>query len=373
MVKVRILTGMTAASAAVLALPGLVGCTAPTEDSVATGSQNNTESVAGAGQLVMHGYSLSYQSTSGGDEFVRVGERLKAAVDFNDTVHLIAYGALGDAALEKALRADSSSLKVNLLVTFTRADGTTYDAPPSPLAWKPSASNQLAGLSDELIVPAGVRAMRVELAATFPHAGIPQTMNLLQSQGIQRDFVVFGAFVPNKLALFDTAGADRRTRVVEGGKIVPGAHATLSVTDWRLDTVSDKSTLDLRCGQRNSYNRFGPMIVDALGTLEYEVSAVVSTDGGATYSPVGLVKNAQSPIFSRADGFRFTHDAEVPIPKNAGPNLKVAFHVRAFLQVPSFQPGEIQNARYAPGARILLKDTWDNNGGKDYALPVGTE
>jgi hypothetical protein len=370
MVKVRILTGMTAASAAALAMPSLVGCAAPTQDEVDTGSDNNTASVAGAGQLVLHGWSLNYQSTSGGDEFVRVGERMKVAVDFNDTVNMVAGS---DQALAQDLRATPSKLEVNLLVTYTRGDGTTSDLAPLPLAWKPGASNQLAGASDEFVVPSGVRSLRIELAAKFPRTGIPQTTNILQSQSIPRELVVFGAYVPNKLALFDTVGGTKRTRVVEGGGIVRGAHATISVTDWRLDTVSDKSSLDLRCGQKTSGSRFGPVQVDALGSLEYEVTAAVSTDGGATYSPVGLAKVGKPPVFSRADGFRYTHETGVDIPQNAGPSVKVAFHVRAFLQVPTFAPGEIQNARYAPGARILLKDVWDNNDGKDYALPIGND
>jgi hypothetical protein len=65
-------------------------------------------------------------------------------------------------------------------------------------------------------------------------------------------------------------------------------------------------------------------------------------------------------------------ETELGIPANAGPNMKVAFHVKAFLQVPNYFPGEIQNARYAPGQRILLRDVWDNNGGGDYALPIAS-
>lgn len=370
MIKVRILTGMTAASAAAFALPALAGCTTTAADAVTTGTENNTESIAGAGQLVLHGWSLSYQSTSGGDEFIRVGERLKAVVDFNDTVSLVAYS---DAALQQQLHADPTQLKVTAAITYTRGDGTTFDAAPLPLAWKPGAGGQLAGSSDELVIPSGVRSMKLELVAAFPHAGIPQTVNILQSQNIQSELVVFGAYAPNKLALFDTNGAERRTRVIEGGAIVPGSQATLSVTDWRLDTVVEKYSLDLRCGQKTSASRFGPILVDAIGELQYEVSAAVSTDGGSTYEPVGLAKVVKPPVFARTDGSRYTLEHEVAIPQNAGPSMKVAFHVRAFLQVPSYAPGEIQNARYAPGARILLKDVWDNNDGNDYALPIGNE
>jgi hypothetical protein len=370
MIKVRILTGMTAASAAAFALPALAGCTATADDAVSTGTENNTESIAGSGEIVLHGWSLNYQSTSGGDEFVRVGERLKSVVDFNDTVSMVAHG---DAALQQELRSDPSKLSVDLVVKYTRGDGTTFDAAPLPLAWKPGPSNQLAGSSNELVIPSGVRALAIDFVARFERAGIPQSMNILQSQNIPSEFVVFGAYAPNKVALFDTVGADRRTRVIEGGKIVPGSHATVAVTDWRLDTVVEKYALDLRCGQKTSGSRFGPVVVDAMGELEYEVSAAISTDGGATYEPVGLAKVVKPPVFARADGFRYTLEHEVQIPQNAGPSMKVAFHVRAFLQVPAFAPGELSNARYAPNARILLKDVWDNNGGKDYALPIGSD
>ena len=64
-------------------------------------------------------------------------------------------------------------------------------------------------------------------------------------------------------------------------------------------------------------------------------------------------------------------ERELEIPANAGPNMKVAFHVKAYLQVPNYFPGEVFNARYQPGQRVLLKDMWDNNDGHDYALPIG--
>lgn len=371
MVKVRILRGVTAASAAALGLASLTGCTADADDSIGEASDNNTESIAGSGQLTLHGWTVHYQSTSGGDEFLRVGERMKMAVDYNHLVFLLA--GYDDPALATELRADPSKVKLAVQIQYRQFDGTTADAAPIPMTVAPGASNQNTATSAEFVIPKGAARLRAEIVAQYEKAGIPQTTHVLQKAGVGRtEFVVFGAYLPNKLALFDTMGAERRSRVVEGGALVPGAQATLSVTDWRLDTVVDKTTLDLRVGQKQSGSRFGPVVVDALGSLEYEVEAAVSTDNGATYSTVRFTKKDRPDVLAQADGFRYALEAALGIPQGAT-GLKIAFHVKAFLQVPNYYPGDIQNARYAPGSRILLRDVWDNNDGRDYALPISAQ
>ena len=373
MIKVRILTGMTAASAAALAIPSLAGCTADDgAQDVATGSeQHNTESIAGSGNLALHSYALNYTSRSGGDEFIRVGEKMTVAVAWSDVLDKIAYQFdPSQAALRAALTADPSKLALTLKVTYTKFDESK--APQDfAMTWAPGSGGALVATSAEFVIPAGSKVMSVELTAAYDKAGVPTKTEIIHGQGIPNEFVVFGAFLPNKLALFDTVGADRRTRVVEGGAIIKGSHAVLSYTDWRLDTVTNKVGMDLRVGQRNSNSRFGTTVVDAVGSLEYEVSAAVSTDGGATYNPVNLTKVMRPSVFSRNDGWRYAMEKELEIPANAGPNMKVAFHVKAFLQVPNYFPGEVFNARYQPGQRVLLKDMWDNNDGRDYALPIG--
>jgi hypothetical protein len=72
MIKVRILTGVTAAGAAALSVPSLVGCSTDAQDDLAQGTENNTESIAGSGVFQLNYYALNYRSTSGGDEFIRV-------------------------------------------------------------------------------------------------------------------------------------------------------------------------------------------------------------------------------------------------------------------------------------------------------------
>jgi hypothetical protein len=373
MVNVRIRKGMTAATLAIPAVAGLAGCTADAaKDDVALGSQDQTASVAGSGAITLHGWSVSYGSTSGGDEMIRVGEKLHVTTALDDVLQLL-YTTSADKPIVDALKKDPSKLTLALRVSYTRHDGSTYDAPEIPMKLGPGSMGLTVATSDELVVPKQVRGLRFDLAASFDVGNGPMSRQLLAPHAISTDFVVFGAYVPNKLALFDTMGADRRVRVVEGGAIVRGADVLFSYTDWRLDTLCDKYRLDRKVGDRDTYSRFGPMTVDALGEIDYVVSAVVSTDGGATWAPIVLSRNGHPDVFSRSEGYRYTMEAEVPIPASAGNSLQIAFHVQAYLQVPSFSPGAIRNARYAPGSRILLKDVWDNNDGKNYSLPVGNE
>jgi hypothetical protein len=362
---VRILTGLTTLGAAALALPSLAGCSTDVQDDdVGTGTENNTESIAGSGVLSIHGWRVNYGSTSNGDEFIRVGEKMKVSMDFIATTRLAA-GA--DQALQQELQSDPNKLTVTLRAQYTKSDGSTFESPPIKVTWGPGASNLTAGTSDEFVIPKGVRLLKIETLASFSQGGAPQTVPLLERAGIAREMVVFGAFHPNKLALFDTMGAERRTRLLEGGAVLKSSTLLLSVTDWRLDTVVERNALDLRIGDQRTANRFGPAIVPAFGELEYEVSAVVSTDGGATFQPLGLTKNSNPDVLAKG-GFRHTYETQAAIPGNAGSKLKVAFHVRAFVKVPN--DGSILNGRYAPGSRVLVKDVWDNNGGDDYALPI---
>jgi hypothetical protein len=366
MIKVRILKGVTAAGAAAVAFPQLVGCAADPADAspeTASDTQDNTAAIAGSGVLALHGWSLEYKSTSGGDEFLRVGEKMKMTVDFQYLVMLLGYR---DSAAGPAINNDPTKLKAIPKLTYTKYDGSTSDVALPPVTWKQGASNITYGESDEFVIPAGIKRMKIEVGVEYTTSA-PQRIDLLQAGGIQTDFVVFGAFTPNKLALFDTVGGGKRTRVVEGGGLVKGANVTFTVTDWRLDTLVDRMTLDTYIGDQQNYNRFGPSIVAANGQVEYEVEAVVSTDGGRNYKPLGLSKAMKPDVFQRAEGWRFAFQAETGIPRDAT-GVKIAFHVKAFLQVPQF--GSIINPRYSPGQRVLLKDVWDNNGGQDYALPV---
>ena len=368
MVKVRLLTGV---GAAVLAIPA-VGCAVDHQEDVASDSANQTESDPGSGSLALHSYAMNYGSTSGGDEFLRVGEKLKASLSFDDALDMLYVGDAGDQAAIAALRADPSKLKLSLKVSYTKFDETKIDAPALPVTFAAGAGGVLAGTSEEFAVPKGTKALHAEFSAEYEKDGAPATRELLSTHGIQSNFTVFGGFAPDKLALFDSLGSDFHTRIVEGGGVVKGAHLTLSITDYRLDTVIDKTSLDLRIGRRNSYSRFGASVIDALGSIEYVVGAAYSTDGGASYQGMQMQKVTGPDTLSRQQ-WRFAYQNLLNIPADAGPNVKVAFHVQAYLVVPSYYPGEIFDARYQPGQRSLLKDAWDSANGANYTLPIASQ
>src|SRR5262245_20929641 len=105
--KVRILSTLTTVGAAALVLPTLPGCASATGE--ATGRADDvTPSSAGAGVLSVRGIRIEYASTTGGDEFIRVGEKLKVAVDLPNAI-LLAAGS--DDALRDELRADPAKLR----------------------------------------------------------------------------------------------------------------------------------------------------------------------------------------------------------------------------------------------------------------------
>lgn len=359
MIKVRILPRLLGAA---VVLPTLAGCSQEAEDDVAAASDGElVEIKAGTGEITVRGYLAEYRSTSNGDEFIRVGEKLQVNLALSMAIDALAGG---DAALASALRADPSKIEATPKITFVRADDTKSELVLAKIAWSGAA-----GTTASFTVPPGTKRLSIDFEGKTTAGAAPKTVMIFGYHQVRANFPVFGAFLPNKLALFDTLGADRRMRILEGGGVVPGAKISVDVTDWRLDTIVDKSTLDLRIGQQQSGNRFGPAIVDALGALEYEVDAAVSFDDGATWGSAKFEKAPGSDVLGgSAPPGRFVLASLLDVPREARGNMKIAFHVKAFLRVP--EQGNILNPRYAPGARILLKDVWDKDGDKDYALRV---
>ena len=109
MIKVRILQGVTAAGAAALALPSLAGCTTRGDARIRSATTPRTtpsRSPARATSRCTRTRS-HYTSTSGGDEFLRVGEKMTVAVAWNDVLDKLAYQYdPAQAALRAALSAD---------------------------------------------------------------------------------------------------------------------------------------------------------------------------------------------------------------------------------------------------------------------------
>src|SRR5690242_8024240 len=67
------------------------GCAATTSDDGVTGGEQNLDQFdAGSGLITLHGGLLRYESTSKGDEFLRVGEKMKATFLLPDAYNAIA-------------------------------------------------------------------------------------------------------------------------------------------------------------------------------------------------------------------------------------------------------------------------------------------
>jgi hypothetical protein len=183
---------------------------------------------------------------------------------------------------------------------------------------------------------------------------------------------IFGAFVPNKLALFDndSSGAGR-VRIVEGGALTPGKDVTFSFTDWRADRIVDKYSLDTTIGDGQTYSRFGSGIASIRGDLVYEVDFVYSTDGGQTWNNGTLDAHAIPDVIEGPDSAnRTSYEKTIQLPNNAQ-GLQVAFHLRAYVVA---DPHYVYITRwkdgYQLGGKYLLRDVWDNNGGQNYSLAV---
>jgi hypothetical protein len=372
MIRVRLLTQVAAAGTAMVSLPA-IGCAATHGEDLSDGALAETAISAGSGTLTLNNWSMLYASTSNGDEFLRVGERLTANVAFDEAVDMLFFGDLGDREAVDAIRRDPSKLKLTFRATYRRFDDSKVELAPVAVTFARGAGGSLFGTTPEIVIPTGTKGLTVDFVAEYMKNGALTTKPLLATHGGTADFVVFGAYGHNKLALFDTMGGDRRTRIVEGGGVVRDADLVLSVTDWRLDTIVERSTLDLRYGRQRSYSRFGPIDIDAIAPLDYVVSAVISTDGGATYQPLQLDKIDRPDVVDKRQWGRYAFQKLTRIAADAGPNVKIAFHIQAFLQVPMYSSSEITDARYSPGQRVLLKDIWDNNGGANYTLPISNE
>lgn len=359
MVRVKVRSHLSPLAFAALSLStlgALEGCAAETEDDLSEDLEQGLTTAPGTGAIHFQGFSLAYQSTSGGDEIVRTGERLVTDLSFDDLTYLFDYA--DRASLTPA------NVSVSAKITWLDRAGATKSTSNVPVAWGTGA-NARVGKTASFTVPKATFGFTVDYKVT--HAG--KSFFVSEKVPFAKVFPIFGAALPSKLAAFDN-GPDgaRRTRIIEGGNLVAGAPAQLSVVDWRADAVVDRSRLDARYGRRTAFGRFGPVVVDAIGTIEYEVGVAYTVDG-TNWTGTNLAAVADPRVLATlGDSRRTAYEGSVNLPKGTK-ELRLAFHVRAFLVVPSFG-SEVFDARYAPGSRVLLADAWDNAGGADFRLPV---
>jgi hypothetical protein len=370
MVKVVVLRnlGGVAGAAAVAATAGCaINPAQPQEmgqgaadDAAKTGRLASASTTApGEGTVFLHSYDFAY---SGQDEFIRSGETITASLDYYDLESF-----LGWSEWESKYKDHPELVTATLQIALWHPDGTiTYLK--KPVSWKLAGADSFTtvGIAEPFVVPQGIPQITFDFLIDNG-SGIAKS--LVAEYGIRADFPVFGAYLPAKLALFDNDGAGKpRTRVVEGGGLVPGATSTVSYTDWRADTLIDKSTLDLYIGKRYSGNRFGPVLVDAQGYLSYDVSAVYSTDGGRTWQSLKMDMHGSPAAIPHTWQSRVAYEGLLALAQGAQ-DIQIAYHVKARLVV-TYQPGEIVDPKYPNGAVIDLREAWDNNGGANYVISV---
>lgn len=349
-----------AAAAASMLGSGLVACAADEDGAVASEGDEINAIAPGVGVIALHGHELSYASVSGGDELLRSKEKMSIEATLGDVIRLL------DSADRQIAQSKQDMVTTSAEVRFFGRDGKQLSSDSYDLDFGKHAMSSI-GKSREFVIPEGAPRMEIDLVVGVPGGKGARASNVL---GFVPSYPIFGAYLPNKLALFDMDGEGRmRDRIVEGGGLVRGARTTVAYADWRADRVVDKGSLDLRIGQTQSGNRFGPAIVDAFGELAFEVEAVYTTNG-KDWSAVSLATRVDPEVLkTQPNRKRRSYEGGIELSKDAT-QLRMAFRVRAYLVVPPKGQVSLINPRYAPGERVLLREAWDNNDGRDYSLGI---
>jgi len=359
MIRIQVRPHLRNLAVATVALGSLAnaGCAADTDDETADLEQGLT-TAPGRGVVRLQGFSFGYQSTSGGDEFVRSGERLVAELSFDELVYTFDYPERDSLT--------PANVRATARITWLDAAGAPTGTANVPVRWGTGAASRV-GTTASFLVP---RKTAAAFSVDFFVEGAGKSFLISERFQVPHTFPVFGYELPSKLALFDNGPTGPRTRIVEGGNFVAGNTARISMVDWRADAVVDRSRLDARYGRRMAGGRFGSVVVDAIAPIEYEIGVAYTADG-TNWAGLGLAATPNARVLqTQNDTRRVAYEGSVLLPR-ASRQLRMAFNVRAFLVVPNYG-SEVFDTRYAPGSRVLLADRWDNAGGADYRLPVST-
>ena len=326
-----------------------IGCAANTTDDSADLEQGLTTS-PGTGIIRIQNFGLGYSSTSGGDEFIRVGERMTAQLSFDELIYTFPY--------DERASLSPANVKAVTRLTWRDAAGKTNGTAEVALRW--GGANNKTGTSDTFVIPANAASFAIDFFITAPSG------SFLASERFRTNnvFPIFGYDLKAKTALFDNTG---RYRVVEGGNLVAGGSALVSMVDWRADAVVNRSSLDTYYGKTRQGSRFGTVIVDARAPIEYEIGVAYTVDG-RVWKGAGLLATPNARVLqTQNDTRRTSYEALIGLPQQG--ELRLAFNVRAILVVPNYG-SEVFDARYRPGQRVELANRWENAGGADYRLPV---
>lgn len=286
-----------------------------------------------------------HESTT--DEYARVGEQVALLLPawlLWDAIH-------PDEGLPGLDRL--RELEPSVTVTFLDGGQPAGEAAPS-LGWEGDEPFSLRARTGDFVVPAGADAIRLEVA--IADAATPGTTTRITGQAID-EIPVFGGDLPNKTALFDSLFSSFHTRVVEGGRLVPGADVTIAYTDWRADTVVDRMHIPMQIGVRQAWGRFGEYTMPILGTIEHDVLVGHAFDDGQGFrAEQALAPNTASRLLPEG---RTAYEATLAIPAGAT-RLAVYFHVKTHLVADYTGYDGVVEQWYPDGSRTLVRERWDN-------------
>lgn len=358
MIRIHVRPQLRNLAVAAVALGSIANAGCAAETSEETGElEEGLTTAPGRGIVRFQGFSFGYQSSTGGDEFVRTGERLVAELSFDELTY----------TFDNADRTNltPANVKATARITWLDAAGAPKGTANVPVKWGTGTTARV-GTTASFVVPKATAAFSLD----FFVEGGGKTFLLSERVQVPHTFPIFGFELPSKLALFDNGPTGPRTRIVEGGNLVAGSNARVSMLDWRADAIVDRSRLDVRYGRRMAGGRFGSVVVDAVAPIEYEIGVAYTADG-TNWSGSDLLSTANARVLqTQNDPRRVAFEGSIALPRTSR-ELRMAFHVRAFLVVPNYG-SDVFDTRYAPGSRVLLADRWDNLGGADYRLPVST-
>lgn len=362
-IKVRVLRGVQAGLTGMSGLVALSGSVAacaadaPQEESVESDDSALSVSNPGTGVFSMAwdyttaaGFSFTAKNST--DEYVRAGEQMTFAIPS----YLLWQRLYPNVAVPNdVVRLQQLTAKVK--VVFVKASGaTTSTTVATNGTFEGSRTYDLAAVTKQFRVNKKAQSIRFELTIGDA-ADATQTATVTSSD--LNEVAVIGGSLPNKTALFDNYGSAMRQRILERGNPLAGANLEIAYTDWRADTFADSGSIDRTIGNATSYGRFGAFQMPIQGELVHEISYAAAVDG-VWQAEQALTPNAKSRLVW---GYgRTAYEGMLALPAGSA-KLEIYFHVKTFLVVDYDKFSNVGWRKYENGARILVREKWDNENG----------
>jgi hypothetical protein len=320
-----------------------LGCSSP--PSASTGNDQNA-TAAPSSQGFLSEDEPGGLSYSGPDEFLRVGEQVSVEIPF--------FTFAGEFNVSAATPADAPQLSARAVL---RCDGANPSNLDRPMPFVPSTGFSPFNAEAALVLPAGCTHLSVDVVGKNGD----KEQSLVDPSG--QGFPVFGGHLPDKTTLFDTLGAQLRTRTIEGGNPIAGHKVTVSFTDFRADQTIDLSSKNRVIGTIFT-NKDHDQTQPVNGVVKYAISAFVSTDG-VNFREVAMPRNHFPPVLQIHSDTTNRDSYEVTLDLPAGSKqLQLAFHVVATLVADYTQPEFVSvvfaQKFFAQGAEMPLAEGFDN-------------